>query len=86
MLHTLEKLEQHFYTVVVAVNDGCRLAQIGGIPIPNLLELTLVRKNCFPPGLLPRPQLGVKHHLSTPTLPHLEEILWNPAWYLLPQY
>jgi hypothetical protein len=30
--------------------------------------------------------LGVKHHLSTATLPHLDEILWNPAWFLLPTY
>ena len=86
MLNTLQKLEQHFYTVVVAVNDGCRMAQVCGIPIPNVLELTLVRKSCFPAGLTPQPQLGVKHRLSTPTLPHLDEILWNPAWFLLPPY
>lgn len=86
MLDTLQKLEQHFYTVVVAVNDNCRMAQICGIPVPNLLELTLVRKDCFPAGLVPKPQLGAKHHLSTPTSPQLDEILWNPAWFLLPPY
>jgi hypothetical protein len=86
MLRTLEKLSKHFYFAVVAVNDGCRLAQIRGIPIPNLLELTLVRKDCLPTGWIVRPQLGVKHHLSTPTHPGLDEILWNPAWFLLPQY
>lgn len=86
MLNTLQKLEQHFYTVAVVVNDGCRMAQVCGIPVPNLLELTMIRKSCFPADLTPMPHLGVKHHLSTPTLPDLEEILWNPAWFLLPEY
>ncbi len=82
----MQKISTQFYPVVVTANNVNQFAQINGICIPNLLEITFINKDYFNLVGSPVYQLGPNHCLSNATDPAKDDYLWNPSWYLLNDY
>lgn len=69
-LPTLQKLSKHFDCVHAHGNNCCGTTSIAGFGIPNVIELTYLRKNCnksLHPPLIPHP-LDVVNVSSNPPL------------------
>jgi hypothetical protein len=86
MFQVIQKLASQFYVVAISANNVDPIATINGISIPNLLEITLVKKDYSKFTGEPVYQLGPNHSLSTATDSTKDDYLWNPSWYLLSDY
>lgn len=65
-LPTLQKLSRHFDCVHAHANNCCGTTLIAGIEVPNVIEITYIRKDCNSP-------------LHQPLLPHPLDILNVPS-------
>jgi len=83
MYKTLLSLSRHFFPVSVTPNSTCAMSVIAGIPIPNLLEITYVRRTAFPTDFVVRQNLAARHELARPNRKGQDQMLWNPSWFSL---
>lgn len=73
--HIFGVLLEYFYVVHLHPNNCCGLANIDGVHIPRVFELTLHRKDKV---FSFKPYDSIRHSLDTPTLSMEPELLWEP--------
>lgn len=76
LMPTLQKLSRHFDCVHVHANNCCGTTLIAGVEVPNVMEVTYIRKNCN----APIHQAVLPHPLDILNVPSNSAILLGKPW------
>lgn len=80
--HVLDRLLQHFHVVHVHPNNYGGQVRVGGIDIPRVIEVTLLRKDR---ATTITPADRFPHPLDQPNLPSIPDIILPPPWWSAPR-